>query len=113
MIIIISTVSTALVANLWWRLQTMDGVELVLAAGTIIPFRAHHTFTLASDQTSFKMVICETGEGEASADFKCVAKVSWANAHVLCWGGWGGVAEFTLNSVHCIIMACGFCQYHF
>lgn len=56
-------------------LQTTEGVETVLAAGTIIPFRAHHTFTLAPDQTSFKMIICEIGQGEGSSDVKRVAKV--------------------------------------
>ena len=56
-------------------LQTTEGVETVLAAGTIIPFRAHHTFTLAPDQTSFRMIICEIGQGEGSSDVKRVAKV--------------------------------------
>ncbi|XP_076447414.1 heat shock 70 kDa protein 14-like [Babylonia areolata] len=54
--------------------ETTDGVEVVLAAGTIIPFRAHHTATLGPEQTSFRMTICEAA-AEDSAESQKLAKL--------------------------------------
>ncbi|KAK7102231.1 hypothetical protein V1264_020480 [Littorina saxatilis] len=47
-------------------IETTEGLEVVLAAGTLIPFRTHHIATLGPEQTSFRMVISEAGEGDST-----------------------------------------------
>lgn len=55
-------------------IETTEDVEMVMAAGTVIPFRAHHTTCLAPDQTSFKMVVCET-QKNGSTNSRKLAKL--------------------------------------
>ena len=45
-------------------IQLTSGMEVVLAAGTLIPFRTHHVATLAPEQTAFALGICEAADAD-------------------------------------------------